>query len=54
MPGMQILMGQPVPGTGPHVLPGGYPGHPAYLNNYSSSEDPMWTYFTAVAGQVRC
>ncbi|XP_036277915.1 grancalcin isoform X2 [Pipistrellus kuhlii] len=41
MPGM----GQPVP-----VLPGGYPGHPAYLNNYSSAEGPMWTYFTAVAG----
>ncbi|MBV97250.1 Grancalcin, partial [Eschrichtius robustus] len=47
----QMQMGQPVPGTGPAVLPGGYPACPAYLDSYSSVEDPMWTYFTAVADQ---
>nr|XP_010969685.1 grancalcin isoform X2 [Camelus bactrianus] len=51
MPGMQMQMGQPMPGTGPSVLPGGYSGHPAYPDNYSTAGDPMWTYFTAVAGQ---
>lgn len=49
-----MQMGQPVPGTGPNVLPGGYSGYPAYSDSYSSVGDPMWTYFTAVAGQVRC
>ncbi|XP_006747179.1 grancalcin-like, partial [Leptonychotes weddellii] len=48
MPGMQMQMGQPVPGTGPNLLRGGYP---AYSDSYSSVGDPMWTYFTAVAGQ---
>ncbi|XP_077927026.1 grancalcin isoform X2 [Halichoerus grypus] len=48
MPGMQMQMGQPVPGTGPNLLRGGYP---AYSDSYSSAGDPMWTYFTAVAGQ---
>lgn len=43
-----MQMGQPVPGTGPNLLPGGYP---AYSDSYSSAGDPMWTYFTAVAGQ---
>ncbi|XP_068400063.1 grancalcin [Eschrichtius robustus] len=47
----QMQMGQPVPGTGPAVLPGGYPACPAYPDSYSSVEDPMWTYFTAVADQ---
>ncbi|XP_008576469.1 PREDICTED: grancalcin isoform X1 [Galeopterus variegatus] len=51
MPGMQMQMGQPVPGTGPDMLPGGYPGYQAYSDSYSSAGDPMWTYFTAVAGQ---
>lgn len=46
-----MQMGQPVPGTGANLLPGGYP---AYSDSYSSEGDPMWTYFTAVAGQVRC
>ncbi|KAF6113886.1 grancalcin [Phyllostomus discolor] len=50
MPGMQMLMGQPVPGEGPYVPPGGYLGYPAYSNSYSA-EDPMWRYFTDVAGQ---
>ncbi|XP_048962353.1 grancalcin isoform X1 [Canis lupus baileyi] len=48
MPGMQMQMGQPLPGTGPNLLPGGYP---VYSDSYSSAGDPMWTYFTAVAGQ---
>ncbi|XP_053071166.1 grancalcin isoform X3 [Acinonyx jubatus] len=48
MPGMQLQIGQPMPGTGPNLLPGGYP---AYSDSYSSAGDPMWTYFTAVAGQ---
>ncbi|KAB0395747.1 hypothetical protein E2I00_001929 [Balaenoptera physalus] len=47
----QMQMGQPVPGTGPAVLPGGYPACPAYPDSYSSAGDPMWTYFTAVADQ---
>ncbi|XP_015106052.2 grancalcin isoform X2 [Vicugna pacos] len=51
MPGMQMQTGQRMPGTGPSVLPGGYSGHPAYPDNYSTAGDPMWTYFTAVAGQ---
>ncbi|XP_012511271.1 PREDICTED: grancalcin [Propithecus coquereli] len=51
MPGMQMQMGQPVPGVGPDMLPGGYPGYPAYSAGYSSDAEPMWTYFTAVAGQ---
>ncbi|XP_069878021.1 grancalcin [Dipodomys merriami] len=45
IPGMQV--GQPVPGTCPPLLAGGPPGYTAY----SHSSDPMWTYFTAVAGQ---
>lgn len=48
MPGMQMPLGQPVPGIGPNLTPGGYPGYP---NSYSSAEDPIWRYFTAVAGQ---
>nr|XP_020043920.1 grancalcin-like [Castor canadensis] len=51
IPGMQIQMGQSVPGTGPNMLPGGYPGYPAYSDSYSPADDSMWTYFTAVAGQ---
>ncbi|XP_024591742.1 grancalcin isoform X1 [Neophocaena asiaeorientalis asiaeorientalis] len=47
----QMQMGQPMPGTGPAVLPGGYPAYPAYPDSYSSAGDPMWTYFTAVADQ---
>ncbi|KAM5155714.1 grancalcin isoform 3-T3 [Callospermophilus lateralis] len=45
MPGMQV------PGTGPNMFPGGYSGYPAYSDNYSSADDAMWNYFTAVAGQ---
>ncbi|KAG3274589.1 grancalcin isoform X1 [Ictidomys tridecemlineatus] len=45
MPGMQM------PGTGPNMFPGGYSGYPAYSDNYSSADDAMWNYFTAVAGQ---
>ncbi|XP_046941512.1 grancalcin isoform X1 [Lynx rufus] len=48
MPGMQLQIGQPMQGTGPNLLPGGYP---VYSDSYSSAGDPMWTYFTAVAGQ---
>ncbi|KAM6178330.1 grancalcin [Rhynchocyon petersi] len=47
MPGM----GQPAPGTGPPMFSGGYPAYPTYSDSYSSANDPMWTYFTAVAGQ---
>ncbi|XP_051842217.1 grancalcin [Antechinus flavipes] len=49
MPGMQMQMGQPMPGTVPNMPHGGYSGYSAY-SGYSSS-DPMWTYFTAIAGQ---
>ncbi|XP_029461474.1 grancalcin isoform X2 [Rhinatrema bivittatum] len=46
MSGMQMQMGQPVPGAVPGAPHGGYSGYPAY-----SAGDPMWAYFTAVAGQ---
>nr|XP_051704556.1 grancalcin isoform X2 [Oryctolagus cuniculus] len=46
MPGMQ-----PMPGAGPNVFLGGYPGPLPYSDSYSSAGDPMWSYFTAVAGQ---
>lgn len=43
-----MQMGQPCP----NLYPGGYqPGHTAYMGNYSSAGDSMWTYFTAIAGQ---
>ncbi|XP_048201278.1 grancalcin isoform X1 [Perognathus longimembris pacificus] len=45
IPGMQL--GHLVPGTCPPLLVGGPPGYAAY----SHGSDPMWTYFTAVAGQ---
>ncbi|XP_027632315.1 grancalcin isoform X2 [Tupaia chinensis] len=51
MPGMQMPMGQPMPGTGPNMVLGGYSGYPVYSDNYSSPDDSIWTYFTAVAGQ---
>lgn len=41
-----------MPGTDPYMLPGVYSGSPAYSDSYSSAGDPMWNYFTAVAGQV--
>ncbi|XP_010605152.1 grancalcin isoform X1 [Fukomys damarensis] len=48
IPGPQMQMGQP----GPNLYPGGYqPVHTAYMGNYSSAGDSMWTYFTAIAGQ---
>lgn len=46
-------MGQPMPGAGPNMFSGGYPGYLAYSDSYSPADDSMWTYFTAVAGQVR-
>ncbi|XP_062043447.1 grancalcin isoform X2 [Lepus europaeus] len=46
MPGMQ-----PMPGAVPNVFLGGYPGPLPYSDSYSSAGDPMWSYFTAVAGQ---
>lgn len=51
MPGTKMQMGQPMPGTGPHVLPGGHSGYPAYSDSYPSAGDPMWMCFTAIAGQ---
>ncbi|KAF0881926.1 GRAN protein, partial [Crocuta crocuta] len=48
MPGIQMQMGQPMPGTGPNLYPSEYP---AYADSYSSAGDPMWTSFTAIAGQ---
>ncbi|XP_075385747.1 grancalcin [Tenrec ecaudatus] len=51
MPGMQMPVGQPVPGTGPPILLGGHLGYPGYPDSYSSPNEPMWTYFVAVAGQ---
>ncbi|XP_004703972.1 grancalcin [Echinops telfairi] len=52
MPGMQMPMGQLVPGIGPPILLGGHPGYPVYSDSYSSPNEPMWTYFAAVAGQA--
>ncbi|XP_004835909.1 grancalcin isoform X2 [Heterocephalus glaber] len=52
IPGSQMQMGQPVPRAGPNFYPGGYqPGHTVYMGSYSSADDSMWTYFTAIAGQ---
>ncbi|XP_063139342.1 grancalcin isoform X2 [Rattus norvegicus] len=51
IPGMQVQMGQPVPGAGPNMFSGGYPGYLTYSDSYSPADDSMWTYFTAVAGQ---
>uniref|UniRef100_A0A8C3VJY8 Grancalcin n=1 Tax=Catagonus wagneri TaxID=51154 RepID=A0A8C3VJY8_9CETA len=49
---MHMPMGQPVPGAGPAMPPGGCPAYPPYSDSYpSAAGDPMWTYFTAVAGQ---
>uniref|UniRef100_A0A5F8GIQ7 Grancalcin n=1 Tax=Monodelphis domestica TaxID=13616 RepID=A0A5F8GIQ7_MONDO len=47
---MQMQMGQPMPGTVPNMPHGGYSGYSAYTGGYSTS-DPMWNYFTAIAGQ---
>lgn len=47
-------VGQPVPGAGPAVPPSGCPAYPPYSDSYPPAGDPMWTYFTAVAGQVKC
>ncbi|EGW01902.1 Grancalcin, partial [Cricetulus griseus] len=49
IPGMQMQMGQPMPG--PSMFSGSYPGYLAYSDSYSPADDSMWTYFTAVAGQ---
>uniref|UniRef100_A0A8W4FM64 Grancalcin n=1 Tax=Sus scrofa TaxID=9823 RepID=A0A8W4FM64_PIG len=51
MPGMHMHVGQPVPGAGPAVPPSGCPAYPPYSDSYPPAGDPMWTYFTAVAGQ---
>lgn len=51
IPGMQMQMGQPMPGAGPNMFSGGYPGYLGYSDSYSPADDSMWTYFTAVAGQ---
>ncbi|KAL0626061.1 Grancalcin, partial [Plecturocebus cupreus] len=40
-----------MPGAGPDVLLGGYSGYPAYSDPYSSADDTMYAYFSAVAGQ---
>ncbi|XP_035160567.2 grancalcin isoform X2 [Callithrix jacchus] len=38
-------------GAAPDVLLGGYSGYPAYSDPYSSADDTMYAYFSAVAGQ---
>ncbi|XP_012296008.2 grancalcin isoform X1 [Aotus nancymaae] len=40
-----------MPGAGPDVILGGYSGYPAYSDPYSSADDTMYAYFSAVAGQ---
>lgn len=42
------MMGGPPPGSFPHQH-GGYPG----AFGAPAAQDPMWGYFTAIAGQVR-
>ncbi|XP_013374202.1 PREDICTED: grancalcin isoform X2 [Chinchilla lanigera] len=50
--GIEIQIGQPVPGVDPHMCPGGYqPGYTPYPGSCSSANDSMWTFFTDVAGQ---
>ncbi|XP_005290414.1 grancalcin isoform X2 [Trachemys scripta elegans] len=51
MPGMQMTVGQPMPGAVPNMPHGGYSGYSAYSGTYSAAADPMWTYFAAIAGQ---
>lgn len=42
-----------MPGAVPNMSYAGYSGYSAYSGTYSAAADPMWIYFTAVAGQVR-
>ncbi|XP_075789621.1 grancalcin isoform X2 [Pelodiscus sinensis] len=51
MPGIQLRMGQPVPGAVPNMSQGAYSGYSAYSGTYSAAADPMWTFFAAIAGQ---
>lgn len=52
---MQMAVGQPVPGGVPTVAHGGSPGYSVYSGAYAaaSAADPLWTFFNAIAGQVR-
>ncbi|XP_064419798.1 grancalcin [Latimeria chalumnae] len=48
MPGMPGPVGQPMPGG----FPGPYPSYAQYPGGYPApAADPMWNYFTAIAGQ---
>lgn len=55
---MQMAVGQPVPGGVPAVAHGGSPGYSVYSGAYSAAAaaaaaaDPLWTFFSAISGQV--
>ncbi|XP_068804883.1 grancalcin isoform X1 [Struthio camelus] len=51
MPGMPMTIGQSMPGAVPNTPYGAYSGYSAYSGIYSVAADPMWTYFSAIAGQ---
>ncbi|XP_074856793.1 grancalcin [Carettochelys insculpta] len=51
IPGMQMTMGQPMPGAVANMPHGAYSGYSAYSGTYSAAADPMWPYFAAIAGQ---
>ncbi|XP_013816227.1 grancalcin isoform X1 [Apteryx mantelli] len=51
MPGMPMAIGQPMPGAVPNMPYGAYSGYSAYSGTYSAAADPMWTYFSTIAGQ---
>ncbi|KAH0621425.1 hypothetical protein JD844_022727 [Phrynosoma platyrhinos] len=52
---MQMAMGQPVPGGVPSVAHGGSSGYSVYAGAYAAAAaaaaDPLWTFFSAIAGQ---
>ncbi|KAL8183379.1 UNVERIFIED_CONTAM: hypothetical protein K2H54_038724 [Gekko kuhli] len=49
---MQMAMGQPVPGGVPSVAHAASSGYSVYSGAYAAAADPMWTFFSAISGQV--
>lgn len=46
------MTGMAGPGGPMHAAPGAYQTYSAYSGYPAASVDPMWSYFTAIAGQV--